>query len=285
MSKLFTSISFFLLLGFSTVAQLVQPQDKYVKDGYQLVWQDEFTTPGKSDPLKWGFETGFVRNNELQWYQEENAWCENGFLIIEARKVNKPNPAFIEGSEEWRKARKMVAYTSSSMKTEGKHSWQYGRFEMRAKIGIDKGLWPAWWTLGVNNEWPSNGEIDIMEYYRGKILANIAVGTTKRFNAHWFSKTMNVDSLGGKQWAAEFHVWRMDWDEMEIALYMDDLLLIKVPMDQLYNRNGESHPFKQPHYMLLNLAIGGDNGGDPEGATFPNRYEVDYVRVYQKFAK
>jgi beta-glucanase (GH16 family) len=275
-------LSLFLLIGLSSFAQPEQPQHKYLKDGYQLVWQDDFNKPGKPDSLKWSFEEGFVRNNELQWYEEENAWCEDGLLMIEARKEAKSNPLFMEGSQEWRKSRKVIEYTSSSMKTEGKHSWLYGRFEMRAKINIAKGLWPAWWTLGVKNEWPSNGEIDIMEYYKGRILANIAVGTAKRFNAHWFSHTVNVDSLGGEQWASAFHIWRMDWDEKEIALYMDDDLLLKIPMDQLYNRNGAPHPFKQPHYMLLNLAIGGDNGGDPEGTAFPNRYEIDYVRVYQK---
>jgi beta-glucanase (GH16 family) len=83
--------------------------------------------------------------------------------------------------------------------------------------------------------------------------------------------------------AKEFHVWRMDWSEEEIALYVDNLLLNKVPMAALANKDGSNfHSFKQPHYMLLNLAIGGMNGGDPKETAFPKRFEVDYVRVYQK---
>jgi beta-glucanase (GH16 family) len=78
----------------------------------------------------------------------------------------------------------------------------------------------------------------------------------------------------------------MDWTDNEIALYVDDQLLNRVPLDSLYNRDGSGfNPFRQPHFMLLNLAIGGDNGGDPSGTAFPNRFEVDYVRVYQRTEK
>jgi beta-glucanase (GH16 family) len=105
---------------------------------------------------------------------------------------------------------------------------------------------------------------------------------TKR-KAEWYSKTINTDSLGGKNWASKFHTWRMDWDETEISLFMDDQLLNKVELSKLVNKDGSGfNPFKQPHYMLLNLAMGGTNGGDVTETKFPNRFEVDYVRVYQK---
>ncbi|MBD0374024.1 MAG: glycoside hydrolase family 16 protein, partial [Flavisolibacter sp.] len=186
------------------------------------------------------------------------------------------------GSSDWRKNRERIAYTASSINTSGKHTWQYGRFEMRGRIDIGPGLWPAWWTLGVAGQWPANGEIDIMEYYRNKLLANIAcIGPDKK--AEWYSKTIPVDSLGGEAWAATFHIWRMDWDENSIALYMDDLLMNKVELSKLVNKDGSNiNPFKQPHYLLLNLAMGGTNGGDTGNTKFPNRFEVDYVRVYQK---
>jgi beta-glucanase (GH16 family) len=122
-----------------------------------------------------------------------------------------------------------------------------------------------------------------MEYYRGKLLANIACGTDTAHKAEWYSNTFLVDSLGGAAWAAAFHTWRMDWDTAAIALYMDDVLLNKVALSKVVNKDGTGiNPFHQPHYMLLNLAIGGTNGGDPSNTTFPNRFEVDYVRVYQK---
>ena len=92
-----------------------------------------------------------------------------------------------------------------------------------------------------------------------------------------------MDSLGGTAWSKQFHVWRMDWTEEFIALYCDNQLLNKVTLDQVVNKNGSGfNPFKQHHYMLINLALGGMNGGDPSQTKFPTRMEVDYVRVYQK---
>ena len=141
-------------------------------------------------------------------------------------------------------------------------------------------MWPAWWTLGVSGEWPANGEIDIMEYYKGNILANVACGTSTRWQAKWDSSTKAVSSLGAG-WADNFHVWRMDWDDQKIDLYVDDSLMNSVPLSSMLNPDGQS-PFKQKHYMLVNLAIGGVNGGDPSGTTFPVQYQVDWIRVFQK---
>jgi beta-glucanase (GH16 family) len=250
--------------------------------GYKLVWADEFNKDGVPDPSNWSYEKGFVRNNEYQWYQPENARVENGKLIIEAKRVAQLNPGYIAGSRDWRKNRDSIHYTSACLITKGLHSWQYGRFIMRARIDISNGMWPAWWTLGLHKEWPASGEIDIMEYYRKKLLANIAcLGNDHK--PEWFSNRFNIDSMGGKNWASKFHTWRMDWDEKFIALYVDDRLLNKVPLDSLVNKDGSGfNPFKQQHYMLLNLAIGGDNGGDPSQTSFPRKFEIDYVRVYQK---
>jgi beta-glucanase (GH16 family) len=251
-------------------------------DGYKLVWSDEFNKESRPDSSNWRYEHGFVRNEELQWYQEENAYCKDGLLVIEARKEEKANPRYTEGSNDWRRKRKNIEYTSACLITAGKKTWQYGRFELKARIDISKGMWPAWWTLGISKGWPGNGEIDIMEYYRGKLLANIAfLGKDRR--AAWHSNTFKTDSLGGKKWADQFHTWRMDWTEEFIALYIDNQLLNKVNLDQLVNKDGSGfNPFKQPHYMLLNLAMGGMNGGDHTGTSFPQKFEIDYVRVYQR---
>lgn len=275
-------ITLMIFYGFG-LAKPIHEQTVKEENDYQLVWSDEFNQDGALNPENWQFEQGFVRNQELQWYQPDNAWCEGGLLIIEARKEQKPNPTYEAGSNRWNHKRQDIQYTSASINTRDRHSWQYGRFEIRARIDISPGLWPAFWTLGVHGQWPSNGEIDIMEYYKGKILANIACGTSKAYQAEWYSETKSVAELGGKAWAAKFHIWRMDWDEESIALYVDDLLLNKVPLSKLTNKDGSGiNPFKQPHYILLNLAMGGMNGGDVTGTVFPNRYEIDYVRVYQK---
>ena len=142
--------------------------------GWKLVWSDEFNTPGQPDPAKWGYEKGFVRNREAQWYQPENARCDNGLLIIEARREKLPNPIYRAGSSDWKTSREFIEYTSASLMTKGLHQWQYGRFEMRGRIDTRPGMWPAFWTLGVSGEWPSNGEIDIMEYYDDTLLFNVA---------------------------------------------------------------------------------------------------------------
>ncbi|MGV3767717.1 MAG: glycoside hydrolase family 16 protein [Chitinophagaceae bacterium] len=276
-----TPLAFILMVSCGTSRNAVE--NLYTNEGYELVWNDEFSENGRPDSNKWTYEQGFVRNNELQWYQPENARCEKGILVIEAKKeTDKPNPLYEAGSRDWRKNRTTIPYTSSCLITKDLGSWQYGRFEMRGRIDTRAGIWPAWWTLGISKGWPANGEIDIMEYYKGKLLANIACLGPSR-NAEWFSNTFPVDSMGGKAWSEKFHTWRMDWNEAFIALYVDGQLLNKTPLDQLVNKDGSGfNPFKQPHYMLLNLAIGGMNGGDPSATAFPSRFEVDYVRVYQQ---
>jgi beta-glucanase (GH16 family) len=267
------------ILFFIAVTVVAQAQNNA---NYTLVWADEFNDDGAPDSLNWRYEKGFVRNEEAQWYQPGNAFCKNGLLIITAKKENKPNPNFVEGGTDWRKIRQQINYTSACLITRNLQSWQYGRFEMKARIDISDGMWPAWWTLGLSGRWPANGEIDIMEYYRGKLLANIACLAADK-KAQWFSTEHSTDSLGGKKWASVFHVWRMDWTADFIALYVDDGLLNKVPLDSLVNKDGSgTNPFKQPHYMLLNLAIGGQNGGDPSHTIFPQKFEIDYVRVYQQ---
>jgi len=251
-----------------------------VPDGYKLVWSDEFNTDGTPDPKNWNYEKGFQRNNELQWYQSNNATVKGGLLTIEGRKERIINPNYSASGSDWKTTRQYAEYTSTSMTTSGLQTWQYGRFELRARIPTTAGMWPAWWTLGTSGEWPSNGEIDIMEFYKGNVLANVACGTSTRWTAKWDGSSKAVSSLGAG-WSSNFHIWRMDWDDQNINLYLDDTLLNGVPLSTMLNPDGNS-PFKQKVYMLVNLAIGGDNGGDPAGTTFPVKFEVDYVRVFQR---
>jgi len=252
-----------------------------VPAGYKLVWSDEFDIDGRPSSANWRYENGFVRNEEDQWYQPDNATVQGGVLVIEARREQKLNPNYQAGSTDWKRNRQYAEYTSSSLISSGLHSWQYGRFEMRGRIDTRAGMWPAWWTLGNSGEWPSNGEIDIMEFYNGRVLANVACGTSTRYTAKWDSVTKAITSFNDPQWSSKFHVWRMDWDDTKIDLYLDDALMNTTNLADMLNPNGMS-PFMQPAYMILNLAIGGQNGGDPTNTTFPARYEIDYVRVFQK---
>lgn len=254
------------------------------QDGYRLVWADEFNADGRLSPKDWTYERGFVRNNELQWYQPNNAVCSNGCLVIEGRRERKPNPGYRPGDKYWGNRREFAEYTSSSVTTKGLHSWQYGRFEVKARIKTQKGLWPAIWFLGLKGHWPDCGEIDLMEFYGGNILANACWGSTVPSKAKWDETKKPVAAFNDPAWDEKFHVWRMDWDEKGIALSVDGLTLNTVDLAVTINPDGRQpqNPFRQPFYLLLNLAIGGNAGGDPSATAFPTRYEIDYVRVYQK---
>lgn len=290
--KNFHTIFLFLFLanGTTVFAQELNPSTPDFTSpakipGMKLVWADEFNSIGQPDAKNWKFENGFVRNEELQWYQEKNAVCTNGLLIIESRREEIPNPNYQAGSRNWKTKREYAHYTSASINTRGMKDWLYGRFEVRVRIDTAMGSWPAIWTLGTNNPWPSNGEIDIMEFYRVKgvptILANVAWGTTQPHVAKWNTIRTPFLHFTSKDadWAKKFHTWRMDWTPESIKLYLDDVLLNTTMLSETINPDG-SNPFTKPQYILLNLAIGG-NGGDPEKTKFPVRYEVDYVRVYQ----
>ena len=147
---------------------------------YDLVWSDGFEVQGIIDSRCWTYEEGFVRNQELQWYQAENAFCQQDKLIIEARKETTDNPHFQAGSNDWKLNRRRIEYTSACITTRNQLSWKYGIFEIRARIKTQNGLWPAICFLGQSGEWPSCGEIDLREYYQGNILANACWGQTKR---------------------------------------------------------------------------------------------------------
>lgn len=256
---------------------------------WTLVWSDEFNTDGRPDSTVWNYEHGFVRNHEAQWYQPENAFQQDGCLVIEARRDHRPNPTYRPHARQWGRQREWIDYTSACVTTRGRIEFLYGRLEVRARIPIAGGSWPAIWTLGHDMPWPSCGEIDIMEFYRIRgvphILANMAWGEDRPFQAVWNSKRIPYTHFAERaaDWDRQFHVWCMEWDEHAIRLYLDDELLNEQPLSETVNGAVGKHtnPFQQPHYILLNLALGGDNGGIIDDTAFPLRYEIDYVRVYQ----
>lgn len=262
---------------------------------YKLIWSDEFDGEGRP-AAHWTYENGFVRNHEDQWYQPENAEVKDGCLVITAKLEDRPNPKYESGSNDWRKMRERIKYTSSCLTTSKSFNYRYGRLEVRARIPVTGGAWPAIWTLGNRFRWPANGELDLMEFYRTKegepiILANACwLGDNNR--DAWdsaripFSHFLEKDPM----WASKFHVWTMDWDPETIRMYLDGELLNEIPLSQAKRGGGDSHdvnPFSNDlkgfgDYILLNLALGGDNGGTIDDSQFPLRYEIDYVRVYQK---
>jgi beta-glucanase (GH16 family) len=253
--------------------------------GKNLVFREEFNYSGEPDPKVWTFENGFVRNEELQWYQKENALVLNGSLLIEAKKVDLPNPNYVAGSTDWKKSRKNISWTSSSIVSRGKAEYKYGTFVVRAKIDTVLGSWPAIWTLGVEKQWPSCGEIDIMEFYRvggtPNLLANFAWGTSTQWVAKWDGSKVPLSTFVSKNaaWPSQFHTWRMDWTPASIKIFLDNTLINDIDMSTPINPDG-FNPFNQLHYFLLNLAVGA-NGGTPRSNLSSIKYEVDYFRVYQ----
>jgi beta-glucanase (GH16 family) len=252
---------------------------------WELVWSDEFDRDGLPDPARWTYEEGFVRNQELQYYtraRAENARVQGGVLILEARRERYPNPLFLPGSKDWRRAREFAEYTSASVTTEGKASWRYGRIEVRARLPTGRGLWPAIWMLGVNRRevgWPRCGEIDIMEnvgYDPELIHANIHTEAYNHVRGTNKGDRIRVE----KPWA-DFHVYALEWTPERLDFFVDDRKYFTYENERA---GPAAWPFDQPFYLILNVAVGGSWGGrqgvDPE--VFPQRMEVDYVRVYQR---
>ncbi len=251
---------------------------------WRLVWSDEFNTAGAPDPAKWGYEEGFVRNREAQYFTRarlENARVAGGLLIIEARREPFPNAAYQEGSKDWRRRSPHAAYTSASLVTEGKAAWRYGRIEVRAKLPTGRGTWPAIWMLGGNRKeagWPKCGEIDIMEnvgFDPDVIHANIH---TESYNH--VRNTHKGARLTIPRPYDSFHVYALEWFEDRMDFFVDDQMYFTFVNEKT---GVDAWPFDQPFYLILNVAIGGSWGGQKgiDDAIFPQRMEVDYVRVYQ----
>ena len=235
---------------------------------WELIWSDEFETPGLPDPEKWNYEVGLIRNNELQYYTEaraENSRVEDGNLVIEARQ--EP----FEGS----------AYTSASLITEPKASWTYGRIEVRADIPEGRGMWPAIWMLGENIGevgWPDCGEIDIMENVGFE--PDTIHGTVHTGKYNHVSGTAQGAALSIPQVGKNFHVFAIEWDPQKIDFFVDDRYYFTFAND---GQGTASWPFDQKMYLILNIAIGGAWGGQQgvDDQIFPQQMLVDYVRIFE----
>lgn len=274
------------------------PDDHTLEGGYKLLWHDEFNGTGAPNADMWRFETGFQRNNEDQWYKEENAEMKNNALVFTAKQERVKNPNYnpnATGGNAWKQTREYAEYTSACVVAQSKYAFKYGRVIVRAKIPIEQGGWPAIWSTGNWYEWPLGGEIDILEFYKNKIHANLCWGGDKRWSGTWNSANYPITNFTSKdaKWAEKYHIWRMDWDENFIRIYVDDELLNETDLSKTKNKGGHGapdggdiNPFSNDlqgfgQCMMLNLAIGGDNAR-PIEATFPLEYSVDYVRIYQK---
>ncbi|HWH71204.1 MAG TPA: glycoside hydrolase family 16 protein, partial [Candidatus Sulfotelmatobacter sp.] len=249
------------------------------------VWSDEFDKPGLPDAAKWDYETGFIRNNEAQFYtraRQENARVANGMLVIEARKEPFKNPEFNPAAAgKGRRGQEFAQYTSASLTTRGKTSWTYGRIEVRAKLPAGRGTWPAIWMLGTDRQagWPACGETDIMEfvgYEPGVVHANIH---TAKYNH--VKKTNKGNLLAVPDASEAFHVYALEWDVEHMDFFVDGQKYFTFTNEK---SGPEAWPYDKAQYLILNLAIGGAWGGTKgiDDSIFPQKFLIDYVRVYQK---
>ncbi len=238
--------------------------------GYTLVWSDEFSAPNL-DLTTWNQEigngSGGWGNHELEYYTNslKNCFLSNGNLIIEAR-----NEA-INGFN----------YTSSRLTTQNKKKFKFGRIDIRAKLPVAKGMWPALWMLGTNISsvgWPACGETDIME------LVGTSPGRV-RGTGHWqnaagahASKGSNYDLPSG-DFSQQFHVYSLVWQTDTMKWLVDDHLYLT---NTITDVGAGNYPFNADQFFIFNVAVGGDWPGPPDSSTpFPQRMFVDYVRVFQ----
>ncbi len=269
-------------------------------DGYRLVFAEEFTGDHELDHDVWNFETGFKRNNEDQYYNgDKNCYLEDGSLIIEGKYVLPEkirNPKYDKYNKNWpSKIGEYLTWTSGSMQTKGQwnggYTWNFGIYEVRARVPQHVGSWPAIWSTGMQYEWPYGGEIDLMEYYGHCIHGNVCWGNGNRWSGAWNSATVH-DNVLGAGWGEEFHIWRMVWDYDHMEMWCDDILVNninldttnnKVPSDNFDHGAEGTNPFRDVRHMLwLNLALGGNNGGSLANTPRHLYYQIDYARVYQK---
>ncbi|MCB0639823.1 MAG: glycoside hydrolase family 16 protein [Lewinella sp.] len=256
-------------LGLLLLFQSCQVSAPRPYSGAKLVWSDEFATEGLPDADKWDYEVGDWGwgNNELQNYTREqpaNARVEAGRLLIEAHRSEAGD------------------YTSARLVTRGKQTWTYGYIEARAKLPGGRGTWPAIWMLGENIKevgWPRCGEIDIMEHVGfepDSIWGSIHCTTFNHVQGT--QKTAGLALPNSEQ---AFHVYAIDWNTQRIHFLVDGEIYYtfwKVP-----NATVAEWPFDAPHFLLLNLAVGGNWGGQRgvDETIWPQRMEVDWVRVWQ----
>jgi beta-glucanase (GH16 family) len=259
----------------TSAQEQVAPSDRA---GWTLVWSDEFngTDGSPVDTSKWVLETGGNGwgNDELEYYtaRPENSFQQAGKLVITAVQEKYTGQDGVTRD-----------YTSARLKTLGKFSHKYGRFEARIKIPKGQGIWPAFWMMGddiAKKDWPTCGEIDIMENI-GK-EPSVVHGT---IHGPGYSGDKGIGASYGlsndQRFADDFHVYAVEWEKKAIRFYVDDHLYeTRTPVEL---PKATKWVYDHPFFILLNVAVGGGWPGNPDSTSvFPQAMLVDYVRVYKR---
>ena len=277
MSKASYRFKFAILLMTSTIAA-AQNATQPSPTEWTLTWSDEFNAPDGTpvDSSKWVSETGGNGwgNQELEYYttRRENAFQQGGNLVIKVMQ------------EKYTGADKVTRdYTSARLKTEGKFSQKYGRFEARIKIPRGQGIWPAFWMLGDDIKkirWPDCGEIDIMENIgKEPSLVHGTIHGPGYNGAQGISAPFALPD--NSRFADDFHIYAAEWEPNTIRFYVDErLYATRTPADL---PKGTKWVYDHPFFLLLNVAVGGEWPGNPDATSqFPQTMLVDYVRVYKR---
>jgi len=234
------------------------------------VWGDEFDGTSLNETF-WNYELGNNNgwgNNELENYKKENTSVKDGYLVIQAKNESAGDQI----------------YTSSRLTTQNKYSFKYGRVDIRAALPKGQGIWPALWMLGKNMpqvSWPKCGEVDIMEMIGGGGSGNGSDKTTYG-TAHWDNNGSHAQYGGNTKLSSgvfndEFHVFSIVWDAKKIAWYLDD-----VKFHEIDTTPAGLSAFQEEYFFIINLAVGGNWPGKPDGTTvLPQQLVVDYIRVFQ----
>ena len=242
------------------------------------MWSDEFNGANGStvDASKWVSETGGGGwgNNELEYYTGRlaNAYQQDGNLVITVLPEKYTGPDGVSRN-----------YTSGRLKTQGKFSQTYGRFEARIKIPRGQGIWPAFWMLGDDIDkrgWPDDGEIDIMENIgKEPALVHGTIHGPGYSGEHGISAPFALPS--NPRFADDFHVYAVEWEPNAIRFYVDaHVYATRTPADL---PKGAKWVYDHPFFLLLNVAVGGYWPGSPDATSvFPQSMLVDYVRVYER---
>lgn len=236
--------------------------------GYTLAWSDEFNGTALNT-ADWNYEQGGSGwgNNELENYtnRTQNVFLSAGHLVIEARQESY-------GGNN---------YTSGRLTTQGKRTFTYGRIDIRAKLPVSKGMWPALWMLGSNISsvpWPGCGETDIMELigtYPSRVTGSLhwqqSGGSEGTYNNNY--------NLTSGDFSQQFHVYSIIWQKDSVQFLVDDQPYVNGGASDVTSGN---YPFNSPFFFIFNVAVGGNWPGPPDNTTvFPQRMFVDYVRVFQ----
>jgi beta-glucanase (GH16 family) len=252
----------------------------FKESAYNLMWNDEFDYTGAPNSSKWHHQTyppvgSSWFNGELQHYTAriENSYVNNGSLKIKAIRESFRDPT--SGSTK--------QYTAARLNS--KYAFKYGRVEVRAKLPAAQGTWPAIWTLGKNisengaywqtqgygdTTWPTCGEIDIMEQDSNKSITSGAFHFPDSNGNHTY--TFNYLSVSNTD--SSWHVYSMDWSAETIELSVDGTVFHTL-------NNAQNPYFDNEHFILLNIAMGGQLGGTISDDFISDIMEIDYVRVYE----